>query len=87
MVILVVLLAEFKRIIADLWMQHAQSGIGWIAAAQTTSHMSTSLSSDFFTSTVTHKETANTKPVWTAVPPEGKTPGKQPAISCPSPPS
>ncbi|TQN50334.1 hypothetical protein [Acidithiobacillus thiooxidans] len=68
-----------------LVMQHAQSGIGWIAAADTTSHMSTSSSSDFFTTTVTHKETANTKPVWTAVLPEGAAPGEQAGYLLPVP--
>ncbi|WP_153940703.1 hypothetical protein [Acidithiobacillus thiooxidans] len=68
-----------------LVMQHAQSGIGWIAAADTTSHMSTSSSSDFFTSTVTHKETAHTKPVWTAVLPEGAAPGEQAGYLLPVP--
>ncbi len=58
-------------------MQHVQSGIGWTAAANTTSHMSTSSSSNFFTATVTHKETASTSPVWTAVLPEGAAPGSQ----------
>lgn len=68
-----------------LVMQHAQSGIGWIAAANTTSHMSTSSSSECFTTTVTHKETANTKSVWTAVLPEGAAQVNRPVISCRSP--
>jgi hypothetical protein len=55
---------------AGLVMPHVQSGIGWIAAANTTSHMSTSSSSSLFTASVTHKETANTAPVWTAVLPD-----------------
>ena len=66
-------------------MQHVQSGIGWIASANTTSHMSTTSSSDFFTSTVTHKETANTAPVWTAVLPEGAAPGSQMGYLLPVP--
>lgn len=68
-----------------LVMQHVQSGIGWIAAANTTSHMSTTSSSDFFTSTVTHKETANTAPVWTVVLPEGAAPGAQMGYLLPVP--
>ena len=54
-----------------LVMQHVQSAIGWIAAASTNAHMSTSSSGSLFTSTVTHKETAMTSPVWTAVVPDG----------------
>lgn len=68
-----------------LVMQHAQSGIGWIAAASTTSHMSTTSNGSFFTTTVTHKETANTSPVWTAVMPEGAAPGQQEAYLLPVP--
>lgn len=68
-----------------LVMQHAQSGIGWIAAASTTSHMSTTSSGSFFTTTITHKETANTSPVWTAVLPEGAAPGQQDAYLLPVP--
>ncbi|MBU2727825.1 hypothetical protein [Acidithiobacillus ferridurans] len=68
-----------------LVMQHVQSGIGWIAAANTTSHMSTSSSSSLFTATVTHKETANTAPVWTAVLPEGAAPGSQSGYLLPVP--
>ncbi|WP_414039750.1 hypothetical protein ACJU26_11310 [Acidithiobacillus sp. M4-SHS-6] len=84
MVIVTISLYEFNTAVG-LVMQHAQSGNGWIAAAQTTSHMSTSSSSDFFTSTVTHKETANTKPVWTAVLPEGAAPGEQASYLLPVP--
>lgn len=68
-----------------LVMQHAQSAIGWIAAANTTSHMSTSSSSSLFTASVTHKETANTNPVWTAVLPEGAAPGHQEGYLLPVP--
>ena len=68
-----------------LVMQHVQSGIGWIAAANTTSHMSTSSSSSLFTASVTHKETANTAPVWTAVLPEGAAPGQQEGYLLPVP--
>ncbi|MGK9451080.1 hypothetical protein ACSSZE_07415 [Acidithiobacillus caldus] len=68
-----------------LVMQHVQSGIGWIAAANTTSHMSTSSSSSLFTASVTHKETAMTNPVWTAVLPEGAAPGHQEGYLLPVP--
>ena len=68
-----------------LVMQHVQSGIGWVAAANTTSHMSTSSSSSLFTASVTHKETANTAPVWTAVLPEGAAPGQQEGYLLPVP--
>ena len=68
-----------------LVMQHVQSGIGWIAAANTTSHMSTSSSSNLLTASVTHKETANTAPVWTAVLPEGAAPGQQEGYLLPVP--
>lgn len=68
-----------------LVMQHVQSGMGWIAAASTTSHMSTSSSSSLFTATVTHKEQANTAPVWTAVMPEGAAPGAQNGYLLPVP--
>jgi hypothetical protein len=68
-----------------LVMQHVQSGIGWIAAANTTSHMSTSSSSSLFTASVTHKETANTAPVWTTVLPEGAAPGQQEGYLLPVP--
>ena len=69
-----------------LVMQHVQSGIGWIAAANTTSHMSTSSSSSFLIrATVHHKETAMTAPVWTAVLPEGAAPGQQEGYLLPVP--
>ena len=69
-----------------LVMQHVQSGIGWIAAANTTSHMSTSSSSSFLIrATVHHKETAMTAPVWTAVLPEGAAPGQQEGYLLPIP--
>ena len=69
-----------------LVMQHVQSGIGWIAAANTTSHMSTSSSSSFLIrATVHHKETAMTAPVWTAVLPEGSAPGQQEGYLLPVP--
>jgi len=54
-----------------LVMQHVQSEIGWIAADNNQSHMSTSSSSSLFTASVTHKETVNTSPTWTAVVPQG----------------
>jgi len=58
-----------------LVMQHVSSTIGWIATDNNNAHMSTSSSSDFFTATVTHKETVMTSPTWTAVVPQGATPG------------
>jgi hypothetical protein len=67
-------------------MQHAQSGIGWIAAADTTAHMSHSTTTDLLVaSTVHYKEKAMTKPVWTAVLPEGAAPGEQAGYLLPVP--
>ncbi|MBN6741697.1 hypothetical protein JKG47_14350 [Acidithiobacillus sp. MC6.1] len=77
--------AAFDTVVG-LVMQHVQSGIGWVAAAATTSHMSTSSSSSFLVmGTVTHKETASTSPVWTAVLPEGAAPGSQAEYLLPVP--
>ena len=58
-----------------LVMQHVSSTIGWIATDNNNAHMSTSSSSDFISATTTHKETVMTSPTWTAVVPQGATPG------------
>ena len=58
-----------------LVMQHVSSTIGWIATDNNNAHMSTSSSSDFISATTTHKETVMTSPAWTAVVPQGASPG------------